>query len=267
MGNSPSRYDDTDWNKATGGLTSASETIDGAEPTSAKMQLFLSPSRPNVPVPLVMGQLPLIPVTREYQIKDGDSNVIFSTKKVDKLVNGFDLVREVNNNDDDDDEGATTILRVDSTYSNRTWHIFQVGTPVFEGQRPDPEPSSKTGQDLFRKASVFYPKGEQHSAVVHMFRNNNNDDDDDVDAVLKLERCGGGVKWAFQTMRFVEEEDGTQQSPLVAYCKWEGSPVPMVTKEEHMVMHLARGSDLALHVILAVLANLERSSWKAEYTG
>jgi hypothetical protein len=210
-----------------------------------------------------MGQLPLIPVTREYQIKDGNGLVIFSTKKADKLVNGFDLVHHDNNNNNN-----KIILRVDSTYSNRTWHIFQVGTPVFEGQRPDPEPSSKTGQDLFRKASVFYPKGEQHSALVHMFRNasNSNTDDNnaegDVDTVLKLERCGGGVKWAFQTLRL----DGSSTQSLVAYCKWEGSPIPM-TKEEHMVMDLAKGSDLALHVILAVLANLERTSWKEEYTG
>jgi hypothetical protein len=250
MGNSPSRYDDTDWNEATGGLTNASETVDGAEPTSCYMQISLSPSRPGVPIPLVMGQIPLIPVTREYQVKNGNGNVIFSTKKVDKLVKGFDLLN---------DKG-TTILRVDSTYSNRTWHIFQVDTPVFEGQRPDPEPSSKTGHDLFRKASVFYPKAEQHSALVHMFRND--DATQDVETVLKLERCGGGVKWAFQTMRV---DDGCTQS-LVGHCKWEGSPIPM-TKEEHMVVDLAKGSDLALHVILAVLANLERSSWKAEYTG
>ena len=245
MGNSPSRYDETDWNEANGGLTSASETVDGSEPTSSYIQISMSPRAAcnTASLPLV-GQF--VPAPREYQVKDADGNVIFSTKKVEKLEKGFDLL----------DKKGATVLRVDSTYSNRTWHIFQVGTPVFEGQRPDPEPSEKTGQELFRKASVSYPKDELHTAMVHMFRN---DDDADVDTVLKLERCGG-PKWHFQTMRL----DGTQT--LVAYMKWEGSPIPMI-KEEHMVMDLAKGSDLALHVVLAVLANLERSSWKAEYTG
>ena len=249
MGNSPSRYNDTDWNEASGGLTTASETIDGSEPTSAYMQISMVPRI--TPLPLV-GQF--VPAPREYQVKDASSgNVLFSTQKVDKLEKGFDLL---------DKDGSTVLLRVDSTYSNRRWHIYQVGKPVFEGQRPDPEPSAKTGQELFRKASVFYPKDELHTAMVHMFRTTKDTvDDNDVDTVLKLERCGGPAKWHFQTMRL----DDTQN--LVAYWKWEGGvPIPMM-KEEYMVIDLAKGSDLALHIVLAVMASLERSSWKAEYTG
>jgi hypothetical protein len=125
MGNSPSRYDETDWNEASGGLKSAAETVDGSEPTTAHVKLIIVPCGSSIPL---VGQLV---ATRDYQVKDDANNVLFTTRKIDKLEKGFDLV---------DKSGETTVLRVDSDYSNRTWHIYQVNTPVFEGQHPDPKP-------------------------------------------------------------------------------------------------------------------------------
>mmetsp|Transcript_9988 Transcript_9988/g.29553 ORF Transcript_9988/g.29553 Transcript_9988/m.29553 type:complete len:143 (-) Transcript_9988:120-548(-) len=122
-------------------------------------------------------------------------------------------------------------------------------------------PRSSTGRPPF-----FFEKGKEHCALVHMFREG--EESGDVDTILRVERCNAGmhVKWHFQTMIPGKTEEETKTMPLVGYWKWVGSMVPLAM-DDKMEMDLAKGSDKALHVILAVLATIERSSVKAEYTG
>eukprot|EP00978_Attheya_sp_CCMP212_P041171 scaffold232585_cov77-Attheya_sp.AAC.8 len=253
MGNASSHYEETNWDEASGGLNSSAETVDGSEPTDRHVQIIITPTEGGVMhnmhnLPVVRNVAP----SREYEAKDADGTSIFTTKKIDALSTGFDLI---------DSQTNEVLLKVDSTYSNRTWHIFQVGTPVFEGQRVDSEPSEKTGELLFRKASVSFGKDTQHTAEVNMFTH------DDVEAVLQIERCIPNHlrdkvmdQWHFQTSLLSD----AGKSQIVGYWKWEGF---FVLGKEKMHMDLARNADLALHVILAVIATIERFSVKAEYTG
>mmetsp|Transcript_2299 Transcript_2299/g.4183 ORF Transcript_2299/g.4183 Transcript_2299/m.4183 type:complete len:251 (-) Transcript_2299:735-1487(-) len=250
MGNASSRYEETNWDEASGGLESSAETVDGSEPTDRHVQIIITPTKGGIMhnLPVVRNVAP----SREYEAKDADGTSIFTTKKIDALNTGFDLI---------DSQTNEVVLKVDSTYSNRTWHIFQVGTPVFEGQRADSEPSEKTGELLFRKASVSFGKDTQHTAEVNMFTH------DDVEAVLQIERCTPPHicdkvmdQWHFQTSLLSD----AGKSQLVGYWKWEGF---FVLGKEKMHMDVARDADLALHVILAVIATIERFSVKAEYTG
>mmetsp|Transcript_9987 Transcript_9987/g.29548 ORF Transcript_9987/g.29548 Transcript_9987/m.29548 type:complete len:262 (-) Transcript_9987:120-905(-) len=261
MGTSTSRYEQTNWDEADGELKSQSETVDVSPPTANFTKLTI---HPKVAIPFIGQQLPVVGqlvAAREYEVRDDQGDIVYTTKKAEKLEKGFDLLEP-----DGDGDVGRVILRVDSTFSNRTWHVFNVDKPCFEGQRPAPGPSEKASAKLYRKATVFFEKGKEHCALVHMFREG--EESGDVDTILRVERCNAGmhVKWHFQTMIPGKTEEETKTMPLVGYWKWVGSMVPLAM-DDKMEMDLAKGSDKALHVILAVLATIERSSVKAEYTG
>lgn len=257
MGNAKSRYEETTWAEASGGIKGTSETVDGSPPTSSHAQITISPT---IGVVQTMQSLPVvrnIAPNCEYEAFLGGDQVIFKTKKVDGLEMGFDLVTPDNK----------VVLRMDATASHRTWTILQLGKPVFEGQRAMPKASEKTGEELYRKAIVQFGKDTQHTAQVFMFTNSDDEakQEEELDKpIIQVERCKppnftGKVmdQWHFQT--FADDS-----SPLIGYWKRDAICVP---GRERMVMDLAKDSDLALHVILTVIATIERSSVKAEYTG
>mmetsp|Transcript_9029 Transcript_9029/g.18438 ORF Transcript_9029/g.18438 Transcript_9029/m.18438 type:complete len:256 (-) Transcript_9029:1807-2574(-) len=255
MGAAPSRYGTTDWDgAASGGLSGPSDTVSGDAPTTSHTKVKMAPKRAVIGQTLpVVGQLM---TTREYDVIDASDNTIFTTQSVPKLASGFDLVRD-----------DVPVLRVDSTFSNRTWNVYTIDEPVFEGQKPIPEATAKTGVNLYRKATIVFEKGTaDHHALVYMFRASSSDD---VDTVLVVERCKEGmtdVHWHFQTSLPPKGGGELASQPLVGYWKWAGSNIPL-TMDDKIEMELVQGSDLALHVILAIVSTIERASLKAEYSG
>lgn len=257
MGNAKSRYEETTWTDASGGIQDDSETVDGSPASSSHCQITISPT---IGVVQTVQSLPVvrnIAPNCEYEAFVGGDQVLCKTKKVDNHgmeTIGFDLVTP-------DDK---VLLRMESTPSHRTWTILQVGKPVFEGQRPRPKAS---GEELYRKAIVQFGKDQQHRAQVFMFTNSTDEakQEEELDKpIIQVERCippnfTGKVmdQWHFQT--FTDDS-----SPLTGYWKRDAICVP---GREKMVMDLAKDSDVALHVILTVIATIERLSVKAEYTG
>mmetsp|Transcript_9988 Transcript_9988/g.29552 ORF Transcript_9988/g.29552 Transcript_9988/m.29552 type:complete len:238 (-) Transcript_9988:193-906(-) len=155
MGTSTSRYEQTNWDEADGELKSQSETVDVSPPTANFTKLTI---HPKVAIPFIGQQLPVVGqlvAAREYEVRDDQGDIVYTTKKAEKLEKGFDLLEP-----DGDGDVGRVILRVDSTFSNRTWHVFNVDKPCFEGQRPAPGPSEKASAKLYRKATVFFRKGE-----------------------------------------------------------------------------------------------------------
>jgi hypothetical protein len=256
MGAAPSRHHLTDWATATGGLSTPNDTVVGDPPTVNPTKITLAPKR------AVMGQtLPVIGqliTTREYDVVDATGMLIFTTQAYSKLESGFDLFRA--------DDDSNPILRIGSNASNRTWSAF-TAEPNFEGQKPEPNASSKAGVDLYRKATIVFVKGSEHHALVHIFYSLG---DDDVNTVLTVERCRGegivDTHWHFQTSLPLKEGEDAASQPLVGYWKWAGSNIPLM-QDDKIEMELCKGSDLALHVILAIVSTIERASIKAEYSG
>ena len=256
MGAAPSRHHLTDWATATGGLSAPTDTVAGDPPTANSTKITLAPKR------AVMGQtLPIIGqliTTREYDVADETGNLIFTTQAYSKLESGFDLLRA--------DNDSNPILRIGSNVSNRTWSVYSTAA-AFEGQKPEPTASSKAGLDLFRKAAIVFVKGTEHHALVHLFHCVG---DEDVNTVLVVERCQGegivDTHWHFQTSLPLKEGEDSTAQPLVGYWKWAGSNIPL-SMDDKIEMELTKGSDLALHVILAIVSTIERASIKAEYSG
>ena len=75
---------------------------------------------------------------------------------------------------------------------------------------------------------------------------------------LKEEEKGNDVEENTKSSNVDDDDDDNKEEPLVAYWNWQNTV--MVHKIQ---MHLAKNSDLALHVVLAILANQVRTERNA----
>lgn len=187
MGGATSKLEENDWSKADGKLTSASLTLDGADPSSTYRIYHLSKKGYN---------------QREFDITDDEQNLLYTTRAVVGSLAYFDVLgRGI-------DE---FLLRVTVDLSRRYWTVYRYNVPAFAGQKPDEEATSKLASEcaergdkrdppkLYRKGcvivswsrymavSVMYgaptlemllnKSGDQDDAVAH---NEDDDDDDDL---------------------------------------------------------------------------------------
>ena len=76
MGGAKSKFEQTDWIRANGNLTSSDQTIDGSPPTSAYGVYFLTKQGLN---------------QREFEITDLEKNLLYSTRIVPGSLCWFDV--------------------------------------------------------------------------------------------------------------------------------------------------------------------------------
>lgn len=116
MGGAVSRFDETDWDTADGGMHSTEATLDGRPPTTCYSTYELLKQS-------VLAQ------QRSLDVTDSHANLLYEIRPVAKTLTAFDVY-----------SGATQkhLLRVTTDLSRRYWVVYRVGVPTYEGQEPDP---------------------------------------------------------------------------------------------------------------------------------
>lgn len=132
MGGTVSRFNETDWNIANGGLQSSSETIDGTLPTPSYRIYHL------VKAIVFANQ-------REFTVIDDDSNLVYMVKPSPGTIAGFDVLGV----------GSATVddyrLRVTVDLARRNWIVYRFHEPVFDGQEPDRMATEKFAEEQGRQ--------------------------------------------------------------------------------------------------------------------
>lgn len=229
MGGAASKFDDTDWTKADGGLREASQTIDGAMPTTHHTILTLKKQS-------LVNQ-------RDYDIRDDQDILLYTTKGVQGTVKSFDLYSK----------GGERLFRVETDALRDKWDIYVYGKPAFPGQQPDAVATSKAGEALYRKARVAVT-WDKHSGSVHLYGEATGDGEKDASGVvqdasiLKVEEIRSVT---LQYQSYVPKGIDLPHPPLDGYWVWEH------TLNSHAIkMRLAKGTDIALHCLVAVMTNM-----------
>ena len=230
MGGAASRFDETDWTKADGGLREASQTMDGAKPTTNHAILTL--------------QKPNIINQRDYEIRDDQGILLYTTKAVQGTVKSFDLFGS----------GGERLFRVTTNdISRQEWKIYSFAKPAFAGQEPDPEATKQAGEPLYRKARVLVSWNKHHGDV-QLYCQDEGDGEIDAagvpidESILKVEEIKSITS---QYQSYVPKGLDIAHPPLDGHWVWEHT-----INTHKMKMNLAKGCDVALHCLLAVMTNM-----------
>jgi hypothetical protein len=225
MGGAASRFDETDWDKADGGLREASETFDGKKPSSRHTILTLKK-------PTIVNQ-------REFEIRDDLNTLLYTSSAVSGTTKWFDFFA---------DDGKK-LFRIQADSSRSTWDVYSC-SPSFENQKPDGQASDKAGERLYRKARIDITWNKNHGDVYPIVPSA--DDLEGVaqeDSILKVEviKSVTAQYQAFKSDNMID----FPHPPLTSWWVWEHLP-----HSHQMRMRLAKGSDIALHSIMAIATNL-----------
>jgi hypothetical protein len=225
MGGANSRFDETNWNKADGGLREASETFDGNKPSAHHIILALK--KPNI-----VNQ-------RNFEIRDDLNKLLYTSQAVSGTTKWFDFLGE----------DGKKLFRIQTDSSRSTWDVYSY-SPSFEDQKSDEEASEKAGESLYRKARIDITWNKNHGDVYPIVHS-----PDDLhgvaqeDSILKVEEIKS-VTAQYQAFRPDNMLD-FPHPPLTSWWVWEHTP-----RCHQMKMRLAKGSDIALHCIMAIATNL-----------
>ena len=233
MGGAASHFGDTDWDKADGGLKEAAATFDGSNPTDSHSIFYLKGKS-------LVSQ-------RDFEIKDEDNVLLYTTKPVEGTTKDFDLL------DKDDNK----LLHVHTNSSRSKWQIYSYKS-TFEGQTPITDRGDvKVEEPLYRKAAVSITWDKYHG-VVSLYEGTNPDDTQGIlskEHILRIEEIKS-ITAQFQS--FVPKMS-LLHPKLCGYWIREHT-----AKTDRVKMHLAKGTDVALHTILSVITNSVRVERQAE---
>lgn len=227
MGGVASHFSDTDWGKADGGLKEASETFDGAKPTATHSIFYLSKRS-------IVNQ-------RDCELKDEDDTLLYTTTSVEGTTKDFDLLAGSENK----------LFHVQTDSVRSTWDIYSY-SPNFEGQAPQNE----KGQPLYRKANVRIT-WDKHHGVITLYEQSPEDPQGSLskEHSLRIEEIKS-ITPQFQS--FVPKMSLVHPQ-LCGYWIREHTE-----KRDRIKFHLAKGTDVALHCILAVITNIVHVEREAE---
>mmetsp|Transcript_57887 Transcript_57887/g.172795 ORF Transcript_57887/g.172795 Transcript_57887/m.172795 type:complete len:238 (-) Transcript_57887:283-996(-) len=226
MGGATSRFSETDWTKADGGFSPKAACIDGARPTPAHMIISLSKHS-------IVNQ-------REFDVRDDQDILLYDTKAVDGTVTWFDVLGP----------GGQKLLRVEADVQRRHWDVFAFANPAFPGQQPDPDATAQAGEPLYKKARLDITWDSYHATLSLYGKDEQPEGAVDTtgtvvgDPILKVEEIKS-ITAQFQT-HLPNKSDS-----LVGFWVWEHT-----AKTHRIKMHLAKNSDTALHIALAVMTNM-----------
>jgi len=234
MGQSTSRYAETNWDTADGGLSKAEECLsDYMGPTEAKTEITLVKTG----------------ITeRQYEVQDKDGKVIFKTMRQDEIteVPGFNTIPSFYICDPN---GKKLYFVTSRSTKREEWYIFVVDKPAYPGQDRDAnEARDRPDTPMFKRAtcSVNITKDQCDVKFVQP--------GGELKDVLKVEECRR-IPAEYQTCP-------AGSTDLCAYWKWDNNLAVHKVRLE-----LAKGTDVALHVVMVVLENILRRSRGDEFLG
>lgn len=229
MGGAASKFDETDWAKADGGLRETADTIDGSMPTMHHSIVTLKKLN-------MVNQ-------RDYDIRDDQDILLYTTKAVQGTAKWFDFYGK----------GGEKLFRVQTDALRDKWDIFAYGKPAFAGQQPDADATKQAGEPLYRKAKVLVT-WNKHNGDVHLYGEAKGEGEKDAagvvqdDSILKVEEIRS-ITSQFQS--YVPQGMDIAHPPLDGHWIWEHT-----IKTHKIKMNLAKGTDVALHCLLAVMTNM-----------
>ena len=268
MGGATSRFGETDWETADGGWKAdngATNTLDGKPPTTDHTILILK--KPNV-----VNQ-------REFVVVDADDGPepLYTSKPIQGTMKNFDLL----------DKDGNKLFCVQTDSARETWNIYSY-KQVWDGQAVSYEAAIGSKQDvsdapLFCKARIDITWNKHHGQV--MLYEKSADDTtnpkgvvDETKPILKVEEIASktGQYQSFIPTHYDTSAD-TNPSPtsrasavimnsasdlvdtivpsmhpsLIGWWVWEHT-----AKRNELRMHLAKNTDIALHCLVAIVANM-----------
>eukprot|EP00546_Thalassionema_frauenfeldii_P002078 CAMPEP_0178936848 /NCGR_PEP_ID=MMETSP0786-20121207/25414_1 /TAXON_ID=186022 /ORGANISM="Thalassionema frauenfeldii, Strain CCMP 1798" /LENGTH=498 /DNA_ID=CAMNT_0020615323 /DNA_START=92 /DNA_END=1588 /DNA_ORIENTATION=+ len=151
MGGGVSRFEETDWQNATGKLTQSKDTIDGSPPTQKYGVYYLHKTGAN---------------QREYHVTDEDSNLLYSSRMIEGTLAWFDLLGP----------GLDEfLLRVQVDLSRRYWVIYSYGGPSYAGQFADMTATNRVRQEQGSACPCLYKKAcitvtwSRYEAIINLY--------------------------------------------------------------------------------------------------
>jgi len=225
MGGASSRFADTDWDKNDGGLRKASETLDGSSPTSCHTILTLKKNT-------VVSQ-------RDFEIRDELEELVYVSKGIEGTTKWFDLM----------DATGKKLFCVQTDRVRAEWNIYSY-QPNWKGQ-------TATKDGLFRKARIDIT-WNKYRGDVHLYAPSESEPMGEIPVAASepILRCEDIRSITAQFQSYVPSRqapvlDNAIHPPLVGWWVWEH------TKLRHQLkMHLAKGTDIALHCLVAITCNM-----------
>jgi hypothetical protein len=239
MGGATSRFAETDWKNASGGVHQEGETIDGA-PASQHLSI------------LTLKKNHSIVDQRTFEIRNDLDEVIYTSKPIVGSTKWFDLFSG----------SGEKLVCVHTDELHKHWTIFSY-KPVWEGQEAE---VTNIGDDtIFRKARIDITYRKSHGQVFPFVPDVSDMDFKGVasnKSLLKVEE----IKSITAQFQSYIPKDILLDNPLVhpALCGWwvwENTP-----NQNQMKMHLIKDSDIALHCIVAITTNLVHVEKNSEET-
>jgi hypothetical protein len=234
MGQSTSRYAETNWATADGGLTKAEECLsDYMGPTETKTDLTL----------VKKGM-----TERQYEVQDKDGKVIFKTIRQDEVteVLGFNIVPAFYVCDP---SGKKLYFVTSQSTKREVWYFFVADKPVYPGQERDAaEKRNRPDIPLYKRAICSVNVTKDHCDIKFIEAGGAEKD------VLEVEECKR-IPAEYQSLP-------TGSTELCAFWKWDND-----LAVHKVQLELAKGTDVALHVVMVVLENILRRSRGDEFMG
>lgn len=255
-GASISKFETTDWETADGEglLKTTSSCISGTTtlPTSEKMTVTFSKTS-------AVSQ-------RDYTIKNKDTgSILYKTFEIVGTTKWFDLLLPADNNDSDDNKNGegTKVCRVQTDETHKYWDIFRYGNNQFDGQKE--EETGDANNHLFKSCRVtlgnasFFDGSNSSNMHVNFYKNNPKDKTGILgENYLKVEKVKGEEE-AYQTTLYhkaTTTNGKNKTNDLVSFWKFEKSDDTADDKKVVSTLHIAKSSDLALHIILVVITHM-----------
>lgn len=223
MGGASSHFADTDWDKVDGGLRDASQTLDGKAPTEAHTILTLRKQT-------LVNQ-------RDFTITDDAEDLLYRTTAIEGTTKNFLLL----------DALDETIFCVQTDKVHAEWVIFSY-QPNWEGQQA-------TTEGMYRKARIDITWNKNHGEL-RLYAPSDKDPMGDIDrvAVEPLLVCEEIRSITAQFQSYAPPKFHLEKvliPPLVGWWVWEHT-----ARRHQLKMHLAKGTDIALHCIVAIVCNM-----------
>lgn len=236
MGGASSHFADTDWDKNDGGLREASETLDGSPPTSEHTILTLKKDN-------VVNQ-------RDFEVRDDADAFLYGSKGIEGTTKWFDLM----------DPKGNKLFCVQTDKARAEWIIYSYA--------PNWADQEASFNGLYAKAQIDITWNKYHGEV-HLYAPSEADPKGEVKKeeeppILKCEEISS-LTAQFQS--FVPSKqvpvllDNALHPPLVGWWVWEHT-----SRRHQLKMHLAKGSDIALHCIVAIVCNMVNVEKQADST-
>lgn len=230
MGGTFSRFNVTDWETVDGGLKDATETVDGSEPTQHHSILTLKKQN-------IVNQ-------RDFEVRDESEELLYTSRPIEGTTKWFDLL----------DKDAKPLFCVQTDSLRTYWQVYSYA-PVWEGQQADEDATKEAGDGgLYRKVRIDISWDKCHGEVRPMVKSEKDPMGvlgEGKEPVLRVEEI---KSLTAQYQSYVPNDallDKALHPPLVGWWMWEHTP-----NRHQIKMHLAKGTDKALHCLVAIITNL-----------